>query len=119
MTDGGAIRSKLARLSNHPRYSRGARADPVELRLLLVAERIVEIRERRLDDVERLQHGGEPLLHGGEPAGRGQRLIRRTALRQDVRRLGGGVLELLEGGLLGGGQVQRALDPPDRQLERV
>src|SRR5262245_53372274 len=46
--------------------------EPVEARLLLVAERTVEAVKRRLHDIERLQGGLEPLLHGGDAAGRCQ-----------------------------------------------
>jgi hypothetical protein len=69
-----------------PPASRRAR-QPVELRLLLIAERIDTVQPALAKFYNGLQQGAEPLLHGGQAAGRGERLIGRTVLSQDVGRL--------------------------------
>src|SRR5579872_5679179 len=71
-------------------------AHRVEARLLVVAERIVEILERRLDRLHRLEHGAEPFADGVEPARRRARLLARAGGLDDIGGLRRGRLQGFE-----------------------
>src|SRR5262249_58245473 len=64
----------------------------------------------------RLQHGLEPLLHGRDPPRRRAWQRRRTGRVEDVERLRGGVLELVEQGALGIIRLDRLRDLLDRPI---
>src|SRR5882724_11258761 len=57
----------------------------LELRLLLIAERGIEILKRGAHQLDCLQHGIEPLAGGGEPRGRRQGVAGRTFQRGTLR----------------------------------
>src|SRR5882724_12356518 len=81
--------------------------EPIEARLLLVAERTVEAIECRLHGIERVQRGLEPLLHRGDATGRGHVLV---ALAARLEILGGFaccLAERLERGRLLLGRLDR------------
>src|SRR5215471_2412668 len=95
--------------------SGGPHVHPVELCLLLVAQRAIELVQGGLRRLQRLRLCGQAVLHGGEPSGRSQRRSRLTLRLQYVCRLSGRIVERLQRVILGGAQMQRTLDPVDRQ----
>ena len=72
----------------------------IEARLLLVAEPIIELRERGLHGADRAERGLEPLLHGLDPTRGRERLVAGAVGLERVRRLGGRILQFVEGGTL-------------------
>src|SRR6516225_3540292 len=95
--------------------SGGPHVHPVELCLLLVAQRAIELVQGGLRRLKRLRHCGQAVLHGGEPSGRSQRRSGLTLRLQYVCRLSGRIVERLQRVILGRAQMQRTLDPVDRQ----
>src|SRR5262249_61359229 len=88
----------------------------IEARLLLVVERLIELLNHWPHSAHRLQHGLEPLLHGRDPPRRRAWQRRRTRRLEDVERLRGGVLELVEHGALGSIRLDRLRDSLDRPI---
>ena len=72
---------------------RPLRADRFEFRLLLVGQRGVEVVERRTHGLDRLEHDGEPFADRREPRRRRERMVAQARGLEQIRRLGGGVLE--------------------------
>ena len=69
------------------------RTDRLELGLLLVAQRCVEIVKHRTHQLDRLQHGIEPLADGGEPRRWRERIIGLARGFQHFRCADAGILE--------------------------
>src|SRR5262245_14846691 len=90
-------------------------AQPIETLLLLVAERCVKLLKRGLNGLHRAQHRIKPLLHRLQAADRRERAIGRTIRAQQIDRLGGGVLQLLEGAALRLAGPYGLFDPLQRQ----
>src|SRR6516165_11558030 len=70
--------------------------DAVELRFLLVAERVVEFGQRSRRRLERLRHCAEAVRHGGETTGRCQGLRRLALVFEHLGSLGGRIVERLQ-----------------------
>ena len=98
LRDVGPPAGRRRRARTAPRLCFGRKR--IETRLLLVAERIVQVIERRVHDADRLQHGLDPRAHDRKSAGRRARQVVRASGLQGVERLGGRVLEVSEKGLL-------------------
>src|SRR5258707_933882 len=94
-------------------------AEPVETLLLLVAERAIKLFERGLHGLHRaprLHAGLAPVPQGRDPPRRRAWQRRRTRRLEDVERLRGGVLELVEHGALGIIRLDRLRDSLDRPI---
>ena len=85
-------------------------AHGVEARLLIVAERIVEVVQRRADGVDRLQHGLQMLAGRGEPRRRRARALARTSRLDDVGAVRGCRLQGVELGALRIVRLHRLID---------
>src|ERR1700730_2189965 len=71
-------------------------SDRLELRLLLVAQRRIEVLERGAHQIDRLLHGSEPPVHCVKASGWCDRVVRLALGGQDVDSPGIGVLQHFE-----------------------
>ena len=88
----------------------------IEARLLLIAEPVIELRERGLHGADRAERGLEPLLHGLDPTRGRERLIAGAVGLERVRRLGGRILQFVEGGALHQRGLHRLGNAIDRKI---
>src|SRR5437868_15097282 len=93
-------------------------SDRLELRLLLVAQRRIEVLERSGDQIDGLPHGLEPPVHRVQTSGWCSRVLRQAFSVQDVDRPGIGDLQRFESGALSVVRVQPGLDLLRRPLQR-
>jgi hypothetical protein len=93
-------------------------SDRLELRLLLVAQRRIEVPERGAHQADRLQHGFEPPIQCVQASGWCGRVFRLASSVQDFGSPGIGVLQRFESGALSVVRVQPGLDLVRRPLQR-
>jgi hypothetical protein len=86
--------------------------------LLLVAQRRVEILKRRLHRLRGGNEGVEAPLHRFEATDRSQRRCIRASRLQCRNRLGGGISQPVERGLLVAGRPHDVFDAFDRQIDQ-
>ena len=94
------------------------RTDRLELGLLLVAQRCVEIVKHRTHQLDRLQHAIEPLADGGEPCRWRERIIGLARGFQHVRCADAGILEHGKTGALVVRRAQPRFDLLGRPFQR-
>lgn len=73
-----------------------AQIEPIEARLLFVAERAIKVHQRWLNRIESLQHGIEPILHRCQTPGRRQCLSLLTSGFENICRLRRSIVEIVQ-----------------------